>query len=70
MRVVFLTSDDAANLDFSQNPIRHKSENVADGKLPKANESAACGGVADENPGTGGGEGMNLPEGDGWSVEL
>ena len=64
------TPQPAESLDFSQNPIRHKSENVADGKTPKPAESLICGVVADENPKTGGEGGIEPPVDEEWRAEL
>ncbi len=64
------TPQPAESLDFSQNPIRHKSENVADGKTPKPAESLTCGVVADENPKTGGEGGIEAPVDEEWRAEL
>jgi hypothetical protein len=64
------TPQPAESLDFSQNPIRHKSENVADGKTPKPAESLTCGVVADENPKIGGEGGIEAPVGEEWKAEL
>ena len=60
----------AGNPGFSVNLIRHKTENVADEKPPKAKESTTCGSVADGNPGTREEEAMNPPRDGDWSVEL
>ena len=64
------TPQPAESLDFSQYPIRHKSENVADGKTPKPAESLTCGVVADENPKIGGEGGIEPPVGEEWKAEL
>jgi hypothetical protein len=64
------TSQPAETLDFSPNPIRHKSENVTDGKTPKPAVTLACDVVTDENPETTEEGGIEAGNEGRWSVSL
>ena len=64
------TSQPAESLDLSQNSIRHKPENVTDGKSPKPAKSGTCDVVTDENPVTLREGDINPPQKDKWSMTL